>query len=252
MNELLFIGCGFSAGILGGYLGLGGGIVMVPFMTLLMGLDIKAAVPVSVAAIAVNSIAASNEYLKKKMVDVELAVTLAVSTVLGFITGSLLINYVPANAIRFIFSACLLYTAFSFIRRKGSGRQVSETVSRSAYLWVSILATYVTGVLSALIGIGGGLLMVPVLFLLFNLPLATVRGTWSFTYGFAAAASTAVYYVMDRIDLNIVPPVIVGIVIGGKLGGYLGTLAKPAVVKVVLFALLLYTAFKLSFTLLTE
>ncbi len=252
MNELLFVLCGLSAGVLGGYLGLGGGIVMVPFMTLLLGMDIKAAVPVSVTAIAVNSISASREYLKKGMVDWELAVTLAVSTVLGFVTGSLLISYIPSVAIKLAFSACLLYTAVSFIRKKKVVGEGDSGVSRTTYFYVSIVVTFLTGVLSALIGIGGGLVMVPVLFLLFDLPLTVVRGTWSFTYGFAAAASTAVYFVMDRIDLTVVPPVIVGIIVGGKIGGYLGTLAKPTVVKGVFFVLLLYTAFKLSYAPLLE
>ena len=247
MTEFVYILCGLSAGVLGGYLGLGGGVVMVPFMTLLMGLDIKEAVPVSVAAITINSVSASREYLKKGLVDVELSLTLAVFTVLGFITGSLLIEYVPGDALRLIFSACLLYTAYSFMRKKAATAEVSEKSVERKFFYVSVFLTFLTGVLSALIGIGGGLVMVPVLFLLFNLPLTTIRGTWSFTYGFAAAASTAVYFFMDRIDLTIVPPVIVGIIVGGKIGGFLGTLAKPAAVKIIFFVLLLYTAFKLGY-----
>ncbi|MFZ5979322.1 MAG: TSUP family transporter, partial [Candidatus Zixiibacteriota bacterium] len=90
LDLLIYLSCGLSAGIVGGYLGIGGGIVMVPFMTLLMDLDIKTAVPVSMTAIVVNSISASNEYLKKNMVNIELALTLAVFTVLGNITGSYL------------------------------------------------------------------------------------------------------------------------------------------------------------------
>ena len=75
MNEFfLYILCGLTAGLLGGYLGLGGGIVMVPFLTVIAGVDIKTAVPVSVTAIVVNSFSASNEYLKKGMVDMELVV----------------------------------------------------------------------------------------------------------------------------------------------------------------------------------
>ena len=65
------LGCGILAGLFGGYLGLGGGIVIVPFLTLAMGIDIKQAVPVSMAAIVVNSLSASSEYMKKGMVDLE-------------------------------------------------------------------------------------------------------------------------------------------------------------------------------------
>jgi len=247
LDLLIYLSCGLSAGIVGGYLGLGGGIIMVPFMTLLMGLDIKTAVPVSMSAIVVNSISASNEYLKKNMVDVELGLVLAVFTVLGYITGSYLSDIIPGNYIKLLFSVVLLYTAFSFIRKKKTNPEAPQPVSRGTYLFVSLFVTFLTGIIAALIGIGGGIIIIPVLFLVLNLPLTVVRGTWSFTYGFAAAASTAVYFINDRIDLALVPPIIVGIIIGGKIGGWLGTMAKPRVVKIAFFILLIYTAFKLAY-----
>lgn len=244
---LIYLSCGLSAGIVGGYLGLGGGIVMVPFMTLLMGLDIKTAVPVSMTAIVVNSISASNEYLKKNMVNIELALMLAVFTVLGNITGSYLSDVIPGDFIKLLFSAVLLYTAVSFIRKKKNAGTLAPESSRGTYFFVTVFVTFFTGLISALIGIGGGIIIIPVLFLVLNLPLTIVRGTWSFTFGFAAAASTAVYFINDRIDFHLVPPIIVGIIIGGKIGGFLGTKAKPFAVKLAFFVLLLYTAFKLAY-----
>jgi len=244
---LIYLSCGLSAGIVGGYLGLGGGIIMVPFMTLLMGLDIKTAVPVSMTAIVVNSISASNEYLKKNMVDIELALTLAVFTVLGNVTGSYMSDVIPGDYIKLLFSAVLLYTAISFIRRKKNSELSAPKTGRGTYLFVTVFVTFFTGLISALIGIGGGIIIIPVLFLVLNLPLTIVRGTWSFTFGFAAAASTAVYFINDRIDFHLVPPIIVGIIIGGKIGGFLGTKAKPFAVKLAFFILLLYTAFKLAY-----
>ncbi|UCD64867.1 MAG: TSUP family transporter, partial [Candidatus Zixiibacteriota bacterium] len=82
-DQLLYVLCGLSAGLLGGYLGLGGGVVMVPFLTVLVGIDIKQAAPISITAIVVNSFTASNEYLKRGMVDMELVIVLAVFMVLG-------------------------------------------------------------------------------------------------------------------------------------------------------------------------
>ena len=244
---LIYLSCGLSAGIVGGYLGLGGGIIMVPFMTLLMGLDIKTAVPVSMTAIVVNSISASNEYLKKNMVDIELALTLAVFTVLGNVTGSYLSDVIPGEYIKLLFSVVLLYTAFSFIRKKKNSELSFPETGRGIYFFVTVFVTFFTGLISALIGIGGGIIIIPVLFLVLNLPLTIVRGTWSFTFGFAAAASTAVYFINDRIDFHLVPPIIVGIIIGGKIGGFLGTKAKPFAIKLAFFILLLYTAFKLAY-----
>jgi uncharacterized membrane protein YfcA len=247
LDLLLYLTCGLSAGIVGGYLGLGGGIIMVPFMTLLMGVDIKTAVPVSMSAVMVNSISCSNEYLKKNMVDIELGLVLAVFTVLGNIAGSNLDSVIPGNYIRLLFAAVLLFSAFFFIRPKKQDPENPPRAGRAAYIFVSVFVTFLTGFIAALVGSGGGLIIVPILFMVLNLPLTVVRGTWSFTFGFAAAASTAVYFINGQMDLELVPPVIVGILIGGKIGGSLGTRAKPMVIKIAFFILLLYTAFEMTY-----
>ena len=248
----LYVLCGLSAGLLGGYLGLGGGIVMVPFLTVVTGVDIKVAVPVSVAAIVVNSFSASNEYLKKGMVDLELVVILAVFMVLGNITGSLLSSVVPANWIQLLLTVLLVYTAFSLIRGKQPVDRLAFSDNRGKYLLICTLLAYLTGSLAGLVGVGGGVIIVPVLYLVIGLPLATARGTSSLMIGFSAAAATAVYFLKGQIDLEILSAVILGIIVGGKLGGYLGTMAKPVVVKMLFFILMLYLAFRLSYQPLTE
>ncbi len=70
--------------------------------------------------------------------------------------------------------------------------------------------------------------------------------------GFSAAASSTVYFLNDSINFSVVAPVILGIIIGGKLGGFLGTLAKPMVVKVMFFIVMLYLAFRLGYDPLME
>ncbi len=244
---LLFVLCGLLAGLLGGYLGLGGGIVMVPFLTVVVGLDIKVAVPVSVTAIVVNSLASSNEYLKKGMVDLELVVVLSIFTVLGNITGSNLSEVVPADAIRLILTAILAYTAFSLLRKRNSEKRAHFQDNRRRYLMVCVVIAYLTGVLAALVGIGGGVILVPLLYTIIGLPLTTARGTSSLMIGFSSAAAAVVYLLNDRIDFAIVAPVAVGIIVGAKLGGFLGTMARPVVVKVLFFFVMLYLAYKLSY-----
>ena len=84
------------------------------------------------------------------------------------------------------------------------------------------------------------------LYLIIGLPLTTARGTSALMIGFSAAASSAVYFLNDQVDFQIVAPVIAGIVVGGKIGGLLGTIAKPLVVKIIFFIVMLYLAFRLS------
>lgn len=247
IDQLLYMLCGLTAGLLGGYLGIGGGIVMVPFLTVVAGVDIKAAVPVSVTAIVVNSLSASNEYLKKGMVDLELVIVLSVFMVLGNISGSYLSVYVPGEYIRLILTIVLVYTAFSLLKGKKPTERMVFSDNRGKYLLISTLLAYTTGTLSALVGIGGGVVIVPVLYLVVGVPLATARGTSSLMMSFSAAAAATVYFLGDRIDPTIVTGVILGIIIGGRLGGFLGTTAKPLVVKVLFFVIMMYLAFRLSY-----
>jgi len=246
-DMMLYVLCGLTAGLLGGYLGLGGGIIMVPFLTVVAGVDIKAAVPVSVTAIVVNSLSSSNEYLKKGMVDMELVIILSVFMALGNITGSYLSGYVPGEYTSLLLTAAVVYAAFSLLKGKKAAERMVFADNRGKYLLITTLVAYVTGTLSALVGIAGGIIIVPLLYLVIGLPLSTARGTSSLMYGFASAAATTVYFLNGKIEPTIVSGVILGIIVGAKFGGYLGTMAKPLVVKILFFVLMLYLAFRLSY-----
>lgn len=247
MSEaLLYILCGFSAGLLGGYLGLGGGEIMVPFLTVIAGVDIKSAVPVSVAAIVVNSFSASNEYLKRGMVDLELVVVLALFLVMGNITGSNLGMMIPADYIKLLLTVLLVYTAFSLLKGRKAPRRLVFSDNRTKYLLVCLVLAFSVGTLAGLVGIGGGVLLIPILYFIVGLPLATARGTSALMICFASASATAVYFLYDMIELSIASPVILGIALGGKVGGFFGTVAKPIVIRVVFFLAMLYLACELA------
>lgn len=248
----MYILCGLTAGLLGGYLGLGGGIVMVPFLTIVAGLDIKVAVPVSTTAIVVNSFSSSNEYLKKGMVDLEMVIVLAIFMVLGNITGSSLADLVPSQYTRLVLTVVLVYTAFSLLKNKREEEGISFKDCRNKHILLCSVIALFTGVLAGLVGIGGGVILVPMLYLLIGTPLSTARGTSSLLVGFSAAAATAVYFLHGAIDFSIVTGVVFGIMLGGKLGGFLGTMAKPKVVKIAFLIVMLYLAFRLSYQPLME
>lgn len=245
--------CGLGAGAVAGYLGVGGGIIVVPFLTLVLGVDVKQAIPVSVTAIVVSSLASSSEYLKKGMVELELAVRLALLTMIGNIVGSLLIDIVPAGALRITLAAVMVYVAMTMLasrdRADDHGRTISQSTPR---LFLAGSLSLLIGVISALVGIGGGAILIPVMYLILRLPLASARGTSSLLIGFSASAACLVYLLTDRIDFAICAPVILGIVIGSRLGGLLGTRAKPLAVKIVFVTLLLYMAFRMSYVSIME
>jgi uncharacterized membrane protein YfcA len=245
-DTLLYLLCGFSAGLLGGYLGLGGGEIMVPFLTVIAGVDIKSAVPVSVAAIVVNSFSASSEYLKKGMVDFELVIVLAIFLVIGNITGSNLSFIVPADHVKLLLTILVVYTAFSLLKGRTAPQQLVFSDNRTRYLPLCLVLALAVGTFAGLVGIGGGVFLIPILYLLIGLPLSTARGTSSLMICFASASATAVYFMNDMIEFSIASPVIVGIALGGKLGGFFGTVAKPIIIRVVFFLVMLYLAYGMA------
>lgn len=252
MTEVLaYIGCGVLAGLFGGYLGLGGGVVIVPFLTLAMGVDIKQAVPVSMAAIVVNSLSASSEYMKKGLVDIEIMVPLAIAMVLGMIVGSSALYFVPQQYVRLLLAVILVYSAVSLLRGQEKPAHHREQNKRTRLIIGCLLAT-IGGLMGGLAGVGGGIILIPLMFLLIGLPLSTARGTSSFIVGFSGAASLGVYFLSGLVNLTVAPPVMLGSVIGGKFGGKLGALAKPKIVKILLFIVLLWVSYKLVTTAIRE
>jgi hypothetical protein len=243
---LLYLSGGLLAGLLGGYLGLGGGEIMVPFLTVVAGVDVKTAVPVSVTAIVVNSFSASNEYLKRGMVDLELVIVLALFLVMGNITGSSASPMVPGGYVKLMLSLLLVYTAFSLLKGRVTPQHLVFRDNRTKHLMLCLALAFLVGAVAGLIGIGGGVFLIPLLYLVVGLPLATARGTTSLTICFASAAAAMVYLLDNRIDFTIVSPVIVGIALGGRLGGLFGTVAKPKVIRVVFFVLMMYLAYEMG------
>ncbi len=247
-----YIMSGFSGGFLGAYLGLGGGEIIVPSLTIMLGLDIRTAVPVSMTAIVVNSFTSSAEYLRHGMVDLELVILIGFFAVLGTLTGSTLSPVVPTEYIQFAMAILLVYAALSFLKCHHGSKRLEFSDNRSRYAVIVLPAAFGIGCFSSLVGVGGGVLLVPLLYLLVGSPLSTARGTTTLIIFFASAAAASVYFLYSMIDLRVAAPVLFGILIGGKAGGYLGTSAKPWVVRIMFCVVMLYLAYKLALRSLVE
>jgi len=219
---------------------------MVPYMTMVMGMDIKEAVPISMMAIVVGTLTSSTPYLKKSMVDNELVVVIALFMVIGSVIGSLLIALVSSSVLQIIFSIVVLYFGFMMLVNKNNNKPVMHEKNRGFYFTLAAAISFVVGVLAALVGLGGGLFIIPILYLLFGLSIDVARGTSALTIGFAAMAAAAVYFFTGRLNAAAAAPVILGIALGGTIGGHLGTKARPVVVKIIFFVIMLYIAYNLG------
>lgn len=232
------------AGIVGGFLGLGGGVVLVPFLTTIFKMPIHHAVALSLAAIMANSIVSSNNYMKKGMVDFRLVTTLCIFASLGAIAGSNVSAYIPGEYLKVIFSFAMAYTAFSIVRKKHASREREPGDGEPSMTPVAIIAVF-AGIFSALLGVGGGIIIIPAVYLLLNYDIGVARGSSAFTIGITATAGSIVYLINGTLQLHMVGPVIIGLAAGGWLGSWLGARAKSIVVRYIFAAAMVYLAVRM-------
>jgi uncharacterized protein len=238
---------GFAAGLIGALLGLGGGIILVPVLTLALGLPFSAAAGVSLVAVAATSAAGASAYVQARLTNIRLAVLLGASTVAAAIAASLVAQQVDERILRALFAALLIATALSMLgfRVPGplrSGRALpqppapSTPAIRGSYydralghavtyevrrLRPGLAASLLGGALSGLLGVGGGLVQTPIMHLLMGVPLKVATGTSSFLIGITAAASALIYYSHGRIDPVIAAPAAIAVFAGARVGAHL-------------------------------
>jgi len=227
------------ASTLGSMLGLGGGVFLVPLFTLFFHLDPTLAVAASAMCVVTNSVVGSSIHLRSGFTNLRLAMLMEVTTAIGAVAGALVALKVGATLISAMLGAVLLYSAFSMVRQRRitppppapdapdpfglrSAYHDVATGQTSEYLPVHLPAglaiSGAAGVLSGMLGIGGGVIKVPMMNLLMKIPVKAAAGTGSFMVGMTAVATAAVFWADDQIDPRIVVPAMIGVFIGGQVG----------------------------------
>lgn len=236
------IGVGFAAlfaATFGSMLGLGGGVFLVPLLTLFFDIDPRIAVGASAVCVVTNSVVGSSVHIRSGFTNLKLSMLLQVTTATGAIIGALLALEVNPNAINVVLGLVLLYSAASMLRQRRTNPPTPADDApdpfglRTAYLdpasrrTVDYLPQRVkpglaisggAGVLSGMLGIGGGAIQVPVMNLMMKVPVKAAAGTSSFMVGMTAVATAAVFYSHDQIDPRVVVPAMIGIFCGSQLG----------------------------------
>ncbi len=232
---------GAAAGLIGGFLGLGGGIVLVPLLTLVFKVPMHEAVAISLATIMASGLVSSTKYLEKGLVDYRLAVLLSIFAAVGAVTGSALAPLMPEKFLQTAFSIVLLYTTYSILSKK-DGANTRNQSDRPPRLIPVALVALLAGMVSSLLGVGGGVLIVPAVYLIFNYSLDLSRGTSAFTIGIIATAGSVAYFARGALNMEYTGQIMLGTIAGGWLGGWLGARAKSRLVKVVFSIILIYLA----------
>jgi uncharacterized membrane protein YfcA len=255
---VLFAGS-LAAGALGSALGMAGGIFVVPLLTLVAQVPFPAAVAVSLVSVIACSCASAPGFLAARLPNLRLALVLEVFTTLGALVGVLMIGLVPSGVLYGIFAAVLLVSAVQMItgrrepaRATGASRhprldgayrdrEGQMIPYRVARLPLGMTFMFGAGTLSALLGIGSGVLKIPAMDAAMRLPIKVSSATANLMIGVTACGAAAAYLLAGTLDLQLAAPVVLGSLAGSVLGAQvLVRLAGPSlriVFTVVLVAL---------------
>jgi uncharacterized membrane protein YfcA len=254
------------AAILGSMLGLGGGVFLVPILTLFFGIDPKFAVGASAVVVVTNSVVGSTNHLRIRFTNPRLAMLLQIATAAGAIAGALYGVLADPRVIYIVLGAVLVYAAVSMVVR--SERQVTapppgapDSLKLGAafrdpaikedvgYIPINVgwgMGVGVgAGVISGMLGVGGGVVMVPVMNLLMRVPVKAAVGTSTFMVGMTSVATAFVFYSRGFIDPTLVVPAIIGVFLGGQIGSRLTRRIKAQRLALLFALILLYLGLSL-------
>ena len=268
---------GFGAGVFGSLLGLGGGILIVPLLTVGFGVPFREAVGISLVCVIVTSSAAAGVYLERHTANLRLGMVLEVFTATGALLGGLVAFALPERVLAGLFAALLGWTAFSMLRRsrveaaasspadpidgpgaagaEGAGGgpaspSLTDEIAGPGYrprrLGAGAGGSLGAGVLSALLGVGGGIVKVPLMHLVMGVPLKVATATSNLMIGVTAAASAVVYLVRGGIDPYIAGPTAVGVFAGALVGSRLASRIDVRILRLLFVGVLALTAAQMA------
>jgi len=264
---LFVAGGSFCAGLLGALTGLGGGIVVVPMLTLLFHVDLRYAVGASLVSVIATSSGAAAAYVREGFTNVRVGILLEVATTIGALIGAALSGVTPTSALAVLFGVVLLYTAVRSMRPRVEHTLLTTPDEWSARLRLDsdyptpggpqaysvrrvptgFAIMFGAGVLSALLGIGSGILKVLAMDQVMGLPFKVSTTTSNFMIGVTAAASAGVYLHRGYIDPAIAFPVMLGVLGGALLGARILSRANPQWLRKVFTVIVIIMAIEMLY-----
>lgn len=256
MVTALLVILGFCSGLLGALTGIGGGVLLTPILALYFGIPIRHAIGTSLVAVITTSAASSSVHLQRHTTDIRLGMTLELATAFGAAVTAYLVGYFNRSALEGLFAAFLLYSAITILVKGGKIKPEDKDESSPAInatngeivippyepkrYPLGLSASLVAGAFSGLLGIGGGPIKVPVMYIFMGVPLMVATATSNFMIGVTGAASAIVYYRRGDILIHYAAPLAVGVFLGSLLGARLAPRVHTKVVVYLLVGIMLY------------
>jgi uncharacterized membrane protein YfcA len=235
MVILALISVGLLAGTMGTLFGVGGGILLIPILTIVFGLQANEAVAVSLVGIIAASTGAASHYVRINLSNVRLGLLLEITTSIGAMMGAAFAMYMENWIILLIFGLVLIYSAVSMIIRKEKIIEQPDDVSDMCFSYTDnkdyktkryevrnvkggLLACTAAGIMSSMAGVGGGTIKVPLMNIYMHVPMKVASATSSYMMGITAFSGAVVYFVHGGLLLDYASAIAVGAFIGSIAG----------------------------------
>jgi len=273
-TSLLMLIVGIIAGFFGALLGIGGGVIIIPCLTMFFNFGIKEAIAVSIVSVVATSIAGASRYVEQRITNVRLGMFLETATTAGAVSGAFLAVKAPSSLLYILMGILLIYLSVSqlltrkkeeeklrndlFITKEdeisrklglsnkypdiAEGKEVNYTVIRTKS---GLIASYLAGLISAMLGIGGGIIKVPVMNQLMNVPMKAAVATSKFMIGVTASTGALLYLAYGLVNTEAVAPVAMGVMIGATAGTSVMNKMKAGFIKLIFGLILLYFAYNM-------
>ncbi len=256
-----------GAGFLGSITGLGGGVVIVPFLSLVFGVDLKYAIGASLVSVIATSSGSAAAYIREGFTNVRLGMFLQISATAGALAGAFFSTHINTRVIAVIFGIVLLWSAYEssrprYEKEKGASHdRVAAALNLSStyptpygfrpYTAHNVAAgsglMMVAGILSGLLGIGSGAMKVVAMDHVMRIPFKVSTTTSNFMIGMTAAASAGMYLNRGYIDPGVTMPVMLGVTLGSLLGARVLVQAQTKLLRIVFGIVILVLAIEMIY-----
>ena len=271
MNVMLFSSILFAvsivAGLVGSLTGLGGGVVLIPVLTLLFKVDIHYAIGTSLISVIATSSGAAAAYVKEGISNIRLGIFLELATTIGAITGAFLATFISTSMIAIIFGIILIFSSITSMIKRTDHVVVGDKDDLAHRLKLNnsfpsepgnidysvknipggFVMMNIAGIISGLLGIGSGALKVIAMDNIMRVPFKVSTSTSNFMIGVTAAASAGIYLKRGYIDPGLSMPVVLGVLIGAFIGSRFLFVVRTATLKLLFAFVILILAVEMIY-----
>lgn len=263
-SPLLLFVTGAATGLVGALLGIGGGVFLVPLLTLALGIPIRVAIAASLISVMATAVASATVNLDRGLVNIRLGLILEVATAAGALFGGLIAAHLTQRQLFLTFAGTMATMGIVMALRSGRRNVIADLTTdigalggrlqegEAAYVYrvrrlpVGIFASLIAGAISGLLGLGGGIVKVPILNTFCGIPIRVAAATSTFMIGVTTAASAFLYYGRGEVVLPITAAVALGALPGSLLGARLSDRVATRSLKVLMAIVLLGVGLRMA------